>query len=497
MDATLLNIRSFKDDVFRIKEFLFLCPIDYKLPKHNENCIELSFKLVYGEKEGKNVDGLNVKNETTESIFSQISRHNILVYLCGGPGDKNPPSRLPRLNRYFLERGYWILYPDYRGTGDSSSAEIAWFLDHPDESRALYTIEKLGQRNIVRDLEAVRAVMCQGAKWTICAQSYGGWITYSYLSFSPSGLKRVCLNAGVAPIHYDPASVHRRLFKNIIKRNEAYYFMYPGDVERVKRIALWLASHNRGEGVEVPDWGNITAHQFLCLGRNLSSEAKYPQLHRLFRKMAEDIKETEAGSGPGSGSLSDATIGLYLETDSWRFDQRPLYAVLNESQYLRDSKDVTRWVAQRVAREPEFEPYFWWVNSAASEIEAALRRGEEEQQQQEKSGAKLYLSGEMVYAFFFDNYAALRRFKRVAMEFAEGSRPEEASYDLAQIKRNEVPVTSVQGSADVIVDPDLAFPTWTKTGNLMACELEGLEHGAIRSHTHTMLNAHTDLMQFE
>ncbi|KAI1635273.1 Alpha/Beta hydrolase protein [Biscogniauxia mediterranea] len=497
MDATLMNIRSFKDDTFLINEFLFLCPIDYKLPRHNENCIELSFKLVHGEKAGKIRGGLRVKNESTEKILSQISRHKILVYLCGGPGDKNPPSRLPELNRYFLERGYWILYPDYRGTGDSSSAEIAWSLDHPDESRALYMIAQLGQRNIVRDLEAVRAVLCRGAKWTICAQSYGGWITYSYLSFCPSGLKRVCLNAGVAPIHYDPVSVHQRLFRNIIKRNEAYYFLYPDDVARVKRIAVWLAGHNGGGGIEVPGWGRITVHQFLCLGRNLGAETKYAQLHRLCEKMADDIAEAE----PGSGSLSAATIALYRETDNWRFDQRPLYAVLNESQYLRDGKDAARWVAQGVARSPEFRPFFWWVNSGAAEIGARVREQlqKEHEEQEDMPKLKLYLSGEMVYDFFFDNYAALRPFRRVAMELAaDGSgRPTEASYDLAQLKRNRVPVTSVQGSADVIVDPDLAFPTWVKTGNVKACELEGLEHGAIRSDTRIMLNAHTDLMQFE
>ncbi|KAI5918936.1 Alpha/Beta hydrolase protein [Camillea tinctor] len=536
--ATLKEIKPFNDDKFLVTEFLFRCPIDYKVPKHNQKSIELSFKLVHGERACKDIDGLVVKNETTESILRQVSQHNIMVYLCGGPGDGNPPSRMPRLNEYFLERDYWILYPDYRGTGDSSPGEIPLALRNGDEQGALYMIKQLGQRNIVRDLEAVRAVLCDGAKWSICAQSYGGWITYSYLSFSGSGLKRVCINAGAAPIHYSPEHVHQQLARNVVERNELYYSLYPDDVDRVKTIAIWLARQNCGKGIKIPGWGILTPQQFLCLGRNLSSEARYPQLHQLFKKMAEDIKGPPDDGSPVS--LAADTIELLKATDSWRFDRRPLYAVLNESQYLRNTTETTNWVAQHVAAQPivfmpeadikaqysdyiqattecdagdepkdepkdqpmvqpkvqpqpesdgkpKYEPksYFWWVNDKASEFEPKARACQ-----------KLYMSGEMIYQFFFDNYEALRPFKKVAMKFAAATLLEDP-YDFAQITTNRVPVTVVGGSADIIVDRGLGCKTWAGTGSVRACELEGLEHGAIRSDTNLMLNAHMDLWKLD
>ncbi|KAI1497574.1 Alpha/Beta hydrolase protein [Biscogniauxia marginata] len=468
-EGVLKEIKTFDNDLFFITEILFECPIDYEKPKDKDNSIILSFKLVQGDKTAKTTAGLT------------ISQHKLLVYLCGGPGDSNSPARMPELNRFFLERDYWILYPDYRGTGDSSSKEIIHSLGKTDMPRALYILKHLGQTNIVRDLEAVRITLHQKAdKWSICAQSYGGWILYSYLSFSYAGLRRIYNNAGLTPIHYDATRVHQQLFRNIIKRNETYYALYPDDIHRVKHIALWLARQNDGKGIKLPAWGNLTAKQFLCLGRNLGTEAKFTQLNKLYEKMYRDI-----GSEDESESLTDETIELYKATDSWRFNKRPLYAILNESQYLRNTDDVTKWVAQRVASEPEFVPYFWWVNCPDEELGKGFLGRE-----------KLYLSGEMIYPFFFDNYEALKPLKAVAMEFAN-CKLEEPSYDLEQIKENKVPITAVHGSKDVVVDPGLAEATWKNTGSIKVKEVEGLEHGAIRSDTALVLKTHLELGEFE
>src|SRR5690625_7783216 len=69
--------------------------------------------------------------------------------------------------------------------------------------------------SIVRDLEHVRTTVYQEKKWALIAQSFGGWITLTYLSFAPGGLTACYIHGGVPGTPPSAAEVYRRTFRRV------------------------------------------------------------------------------------------------------------------------------------------------------------------------------------------------------------------------------------------------------------------------------------------
>jgi len=72
----------------------------------------------------------------------------------------------------------------------------------------------------VRDCEAIRKLLLgsrekeEDRKWSLLGQSFGGFISLSYLSFYPEGLKEVFLTGGLAPVTQSvPDLVYRKLIR--------------------------------------------------------------------------------------------------------------------------------------------------------------------------------------------------------------------------------------------------------------------------------------------
>lgn len=127
--------------------------------------------------------------------------------------------------------------------------------------------------NIARDCEAIRQALlfdypAEKQRWSTMGQSFGGFITISYLSFYPEGLKECFIFGGLQPLVKGPDEVYRRLYKKVIQRNEAYYQKYPEDIERVKTIVKYLKRF--GDGViKLPSEGHLTARRFQQIGLGL------------------------------------------------------------------------------------------------------------------------------------------------------------------------------------------------------------------------------------
>lgn len=421
--------------------------------------------------------------KTTEQLRAHLKaivdkNEMITVFLCGGPGASNPPDRNPEFNDTYLKNGGCIIFLDYRGTGksileirdktqpklmeewnkryvpllrppyDRSDPDIAMNEERDKQMAGFLTLFR--HDNIVRDLEAIRLRLFGASKkWNIFGQSYGGWISLSYLSLFPEGLESSRITAGLAPITSDPQKTYLNLFKVLREHNDEYYRKYPEDINRVKEIVKYLLSISPKSPISLANGGRLTARRFLCLGRNLGARERWAAMHDLIEAMYKDINKIRR--------LSEETINMYIDEDSWKFDNRPLYAVLHEAMYC--SNEASDWSAQKVAR--DLEKFEWAGAETESESNDILanRCASDE-------NVRIHFSGEMVYPFMFEDYGYLQPLAGAARELAnhEWSDP----YDLDQLANNGVPVYAISYKSDMHVNEELS----QDTANLV----NGIEH---------------------
>ena len=117
----------------------------------------------------------------------------------GGPGGESPRPLSPTSDGWIEEavKHFRVVLPDQRGTGRSSCVDgrtIAALGDRAEaagadaaRSQADFLKRHLAS-SIVRDLEYLRLVGFGGKPWVTLGQSYGGFLTLSYLSLFPEGV---------------------------------------------------------------------------------------------------------------------------------------------------------------------------------------------------------------------------------------------------------------------------------------------------------------------
>src|SRR5699024_6194597 len=113
----------------------------------------------------------------------------LLTYLQGGPGGANPRP-LTGSGGWLGEAlaHYRIVLVDQRGTGGSTPIEASDVQARGDAAAGADYLAHFRADSIVRDLEHVRTTLYEGRKWATIAQSFGGWITLTYLSHAPQAL---------------------------------------------------------------------------------------------------------------------------------------------------------------------------------------------------------------------------------------------------------------------------------------------------------------------
>lgn len=359
----------------------------------------------------------------------------LIVYLQGGPGGKSPRP---------VDRSGWIgalldthrvILPDQRGTGRSSRVD-ARAISRIDgaKSQADY-LSRFRADSIVRDLEHLRTAEFGGARWETLGQSYGGFLTLSYLSHAPEGVAAGYVTGGLAGLDPDAADVYSRTYPRVVAKNREFRDRYPGDVETIARIADRLS---RGD-VMLPDGDVLSVRRFQSLGIDFGMKPGYERLHWLL---------DEAFTGDDD-ELSDTFLAQVLARSS--FADNPLFAVMQESIYGSQSRGATGWAAQREReRHPEF--------------------GEDKR--------PLLFTGEMMYPWMFEEIRLLRPF-RDAVELLAEQAQWTPLYDHDQLSRNEVPVAAAVYFDDMYVDAQLQLDTVSRVGNARAWVTNEFEHDGI------------------
>jgi pimeloyl-ACP methyl ester carboxylesterase len=383
-----------------------------------------------------------------------------MVFLAGGPGFGNTEPQDSKLTRPMLSRGYQVLYLDYRGTGLSTPVTSETLkLQGTSQQQADY-LKFFRADNIVRDLEAVRRrlfqdVLPEKQSWSLFGQSFGGFVSLSYLSkFGPS-LEEVFMTGGLAPVGKTPDDVYAATWKKVSERNDAYYHKFPEDITRVHDIV----SHIRKRGpLSLPAGGRLTVPRFLGIGISFGSHGGLDQVHALVLRMHADLAIC--------GYFTRPTLHSFEGFSD--LDICPIYAILHEAIYC--GKGVaSNWAAYRTGK--EIGNFSWLAD------ETLLPNTE----------TPIFFSGEMIFRFNFDDYEELRPMKAAAEILANFSDWDDSLYDEKALARNRVPVYAASYVDDMYVDFKLAQETAKKVRGIKVWETNSLYHNAVRSKPEELL----------
>jgi len=152
---------------------------------------------------------------------------------------------------------------------------------------------------------------------------------------------------------------------------------------------------------------------------------------------------------PEETRLSDAFLASALSLTS--YDGNPMFAVLQESIYGQGG-GATGWAAER-------------IRSEFAEFGVGSR--------------PLYLTGEMMYPWMFEEIRSLRPFRDAVEALAryDGFEP---LHDPALLISNEIPVAAAVYFDDMYVDAELSLATARDVGNVQTWVTNEFEHDGVR-----------------
>lgn len=359
----------------------------------------------------------------------------LLAFLQGGPGGANP--RPLRRDGWIDEalRDYRVVLVDQRGTGGSTPIE-AVDLEELDADAGADLLALHRADSIVRDLEHVRAAVYSGRRWATLGQSYGGFLTLTYLSFAPEALTACYVCGGIPGTPPRAADVYARTFDRVAAKTAELYRRYPADVDTVARIADRLAEGD----VLLPDGDVLTVRRFQALGIDLGMKPGHERLHWLIEK---------AFARPGRLSAAFLQEVLALSSSAGN----PLFWTLQESIYADSASGPTAWAAQAERdRRPAFD----------------------------EDRRPLLFTGEMAFPWMFDEVRLLRGFGPAVRALA--ARPEASPlYDLDRLAANDVPLAAAVYFDDMYVDAGLQLDTLARVGNAQSWVTNEFEHDGIGS----------------
>lgn len=357
-----------------------------------------------------------------------------LVYLQGGPGYGAP--RVQDFRESWLGRlleDHRLVLLDQRGTGQSGRLDARSLIEESrfrsadgalDAQRLADYLMFFRQDQIVFDAEFVRRELAGDEPWSTLGQSFGGFITTSYLSLAPEGLKKSLITGGLPGlVHVD--DIYRRTYAATAARNRAYFSRYTGDEQTVREVAAHLADTEE----TLPTGERLSPARFRMIGMGLGTTTRTDLLHYLLEGPWVSVN--------GSRRLSSQ----FLEAVGAEIGVAPMYAVLQEAIYAGATPGLagtaTAWCADRLAEE---------VPGFAKDADPL------------DSSQPYYLTGEHMMRRIFDEDPALVPFAGVCDILA--ARTDWPTVYLPEVlAHNTVPVAASVYYDDMFVPRDLSVET--------------------------------------
>jgi pimeloyl-ACP methyl ester carboxylesterase len=347
----------------------------------------------------------------------------VLLFLQGGPGHEAArPTRNPS-SPGWLERAledFRVLLLDQRGTGRSTPIGTLPGLSPTEQASRL---TQFRADSIVRDAEWIRRELGV-ERWSVLGQSFGGMCVVSYLSIAPEGLREAFITGGLPPLGARIDDVYRATYARTLAAGRRYYERYPADRERVRALQERLDAGD----LRLPSGDRLTPRRLRQLGGMLGMSAGAQRLHHILELPAES---------PAFLHDVDAALG---------FARNPLYAILHEASWA-DGGAATHWSAQRMLP-PDYD------------------------EQPE------LFTGEHVYPWMFEEYAALAPLRDAAAALAEHEWPR--LYDERRLAENEVPVAAAIYAEDMYVERAFSERTAAHIRGLRPWLTNELHHDGLR-----------------
>ncbi|WP_431040940.1 alpha/beta fold hydrolase [Streptomyces sp. P1-3] len=357
-----------------------------------------------------------------------------LLYLQGGPGGKSPrPSAgSPGWLAHALKT-HRVLLLDQRGTGRSTPVTAREAARIADPARLAAHLTHFRADAIVDDAELIRRELCGDEPWETLGQSYGGFVTLTYLSRAPQGLKACYVAGGLPGLTATADDVYARTYPRVRDRVLEYYARYPHDADRLRRIADLLAATE----VRLPDGDRLTVRRLRALGLVFGMGDGFERVHWLLDESLD-----------ARGELTDTFLHQVMNLTG--FTDNPLFAVMQESIYGQGATPA-RWAADRaLPAHPEF----------ADDADPLL------------------LTGEMIYPWMFREVAGLRPFADAADALAEKA-DWQPLYDTRALAANQVPLAAVVYHDDMYVDAGLSLSTAREVGAARVWVTNEWEHDGV------------------
>jgi pimeloyl-ACP methyl ester carboxylesterase len=382
-------------------------------------------------------DGRTIEVFAREVVASGREQEDLpwLLFLQGGPGGRSPRPGDGVGDRWLRQatRTHRVLLLDQRGTGRSTPLTARTAVGMSDAEVAAY-LRCFRADSIVRDAEVVRDRVAGGRTWETLGQSYGGFVTMTYLSLAPEALDACYVTGGLPGLGATADEVYARTYPRVARKNAEFYARYPDDAAVVRRIA----DHLEADVVALPDGDRLTTRRLRLLGNSFGMSYGYEQVHWLL---------DEAWHGD---ELSEVFLhGVLAHTSHVA---GPLFA-LQEYTYGQPGSGASAWAAERaMAKHPEFDEHH----------------------------DPLLLTGEMFFSWMFEDIRALRPFRGAADLLATHD-DWPPLYDVDRLAANEVPVLAAVYFDDMYVDAELQLETARRVGNVRAWVTNEYEHDGLRA----------------
>ncbi|OXN00447.1 alpha/beta fold hydrolase [Bifidobacterium vansinderenii] len=373
----------------------------------------------------------------------------LLVFLQGGPGGQCPRPTGPDDDGWIAEaiRHFRVILPDQRGTGRSTRVEPR-SIEGMNARQAAGHLRRFLADSIIRDFEYLRLTEFRGRRWVSLGQSYGGFLTLTYLSLFPRGLAASFTTGGIPHVPTSAAEVYAHTVPRMMSKTEQYYERYPQDRERVAAVADLLA----GGEMRLPNGDPFSVRRLQMLGADFGMKPSFERLHWLIDQAFVDGVEPGA-SGEAPMLSTGFAMDVLARTSSYG---RPLYWPLQEFIYADGELDrPIRWAAwAELQRHPEFA------------VDAR----------------PLMFTGEAALPWMFEEDSSLAPF-RPAMDVLMEDTHFGRIYDADQLARNEVPLQSAVYFDDMYVDSGMQLDTLSRIGRSHAWVTNEFEHDGVHHGT--------------
>lgn len=327
----------------------------------------------------------------------------LLLYLEGGPGFASGIGSNTNALKEFISRGYQVVSLDQRGVGYSTPLEASTLLQLDTPDRQLEYVLNFRSDSIVEDCERIRQELIGDSRWSLCGQSYGGFVSLAYVSKYNHHIKEVLLTGGIPPIGLTADEVYKATYERTKERNVHYYKKYPQDIKKVKNILGYLHSNK----VTLPNGGYLSVERFQGLGLAFGTMGGTDMIHKLVNKFDYDL---ELKGKPTYSILSQ------IET-SQSFDTNMIYAFFLEAIYCDGEKPRFRDSVSRSLLEKTPLNNSWVGNRTSGKTNwvgdrLRLAPGNERFVYNADSDV-VYFTGEMIFKSIFTDYKELSELKEL------------------------------------------------------------------------------------